>query len=439
MDIASLSPSCKGNVFQLIRFSVQNQARFLDYLWLMILLYRFSIALYVAAIRIASLFNAKAALWVKGRKDWNLRLKNSGVSGHPVILFHCASLGEFEMARPLMEWVKRERPAYKIVLSFFSPSGYEVRKDYALADYVCYLPADTPSNARNFAELLRPDIVVYAKYEFWHYFIQAFKTNGARQYAVSSVFRESHRFFKWYGGFFRKDLMCLDRIFVQDSHSKDLLNTIGIESEVAGDTRFDRVAVLAEQAIDFPEIRNFAAGRRIIIAGSSWSPEEERITRVINDNRLKNVCWIFAPHDISPAHLSNLEEELQVRHVRYSKFQPELDASVMIIDNIGMLMSLYRLADVAIIGGGFTGKLHNILEPAAFGVPVLFGPKHHRFHEAREMITAGGAIEFNHDLAERLDVLFKDQWQLQSMSNSARKFVQQHIGATKKIVESVFN
>ncbi|MBX7093605.1 MAG: 3-deoxy-D-manno-octulosonic acid transferase [Flavobacteriales bacterium] len=400
------------------------------------ILYLLSIYFYRLIIRILSPFHSKAALWIHGRKSWRGRLEKIPFSEHR-ILFHCASLGEFEMIRPIIEWMKINKPDYQILISFFSPSGYEVRKHYDKADAVFYLPSDTPKNAKDFARILRPEMVVFAKYEFWHFHLNALKASGAKLFAVSAVFRTNHRFFKWYGSMFRNDLRLFDSIFVQDTPSQHLLKSIGIESVLAGDTRFDRVYANAETSKPIVPIENWINHRRVIVAGSSWPQEEQRMVEAMKQIDNENLCWIIVPHDVSEAHISELQASIPVSSVRFTRWKNE-NTAVMIIDNVGMLMSVYRYAHLAIVGGGFSGKLHNILEPAAFGIPVLFGPKHDRFREADEMIKAGAAYEFDGDLKEQLSRFISDETLLEQSGRAAKEFVMQHLGATDRVVNGIF-
>lgn len=402
-------------------------------------LYSLSIYVYVFLIRVASLFNVKARLWVSGRKNWRGQLAKHILPGDKTALFHCASLGEFEMARPLIEWMRKNRTEYKIVVSFFSPSGYEIRKNYDQADWVMYLPADTPKNARDFAKLMHPELVFFSKYEFWHHHIAALSKSGARLFSISAVFRKQHRFFKWYGSFFRKDLRAFEMIFVQDAVSSDLLKTISIPSVVAGDTRFDRVFDQKTKAKRFELIEKFIGGRKTIIAGSSWPEEEQRIAEVINKKQNKDVCWIIAPHDVSSSHLRKIEQMINIPLLRYSALTAENStADVLLIDNVGMLMSLYAYAEIAIVGGGFSGKLHNILEPAAFACVVLFGPHHHRFLEAENLIRSGGAVTFDNDLESVLQKLHNDPHKIVAMRSASEQFVAKHTGACNMIINAVF-
>jgi len=271
-------------------------------------LYNLGILVYVLLVRLLSPFNSKAKLWTSGRKDWEMRLKEKISRNNINIWIHCASLGEFEQGRPLIEAIKKARPEYRIILTFFSPSGYEIRKNYTTADYVCYLPADTPGNAREFIHLVNPAAVIFVKYEFWYNYTHLLKRSSIPLYLISGIFRKEQHFFKWYGWFFRKMLFRFNHFFVQDLQSMDLLKGIGIEDiTVAGDTRFDRVVQIAETAKNIPQIEVFRGGEKLFLAGSSWHQDEEIISRYINQypDRMK---WVFAPHEIDKANIERLEK-----------------------------------------------------------------------------------------------------------------------------------
>lgn len=396
----------------------------------MILLYKIAMFLYTLGISIAALFNPKAKLWVKGRKGIFSKIERE-VKGK-TIWFHCASLGEFEMARPLIEKVKSEFPDEKIVLTFFSPSGYEVRKNYELADYVYYLPVDTKHNASLFIDLIQPRMAVFAKYEIWHYYLQELKKRNISATLISAVFRDSHRFFKWYGGFFRKDLQCFQAIFVQQEDSGKLLETIHISATVAGDTRFDRVYDHAQQVKELPEIVQFKGEHSLLVLGSSWPVEEQILAKALDKVPL-NLKIIIAPHDISASHIRQIEQLFPENVQRYSRFNGETEKRILLIDNIGLLSSVYRYSDYAFIGGGYTGKLHNILESATFGNVILFGPKHERFAEAADLLSAGGAFEVTDNFATIILRLEEDEQLRNDMKYASSQFVFRHKGASEKI------
>jgi len=404
------------------------------------LIYNLGILIYRAVAWFVSPFNTKAGLWINGQKNWYEQLKKKVSSGDKYIWIHCASLGEFEQGRPVIEAIKKERPEYKIILTFFSPSGYEIRKSYPLADIICYLPADTPGNATRFIGLINPDLVIFVKYEFWHNYISELYRKNIPLYLISGIFRSDQHFFKLYGSFFRRMLMKFRMIYVQDNQSSALLAAIGIQNVIiAGDTRFDRVLQVAASAKDIPNIEIFRGSEKLILAGSSWKPDEEIITEYINNypDRLK---WIFAPHEIDRDNLERIEKMLSVKCVRFSEFgEGSEDARVMIIDNIGMLSSAYRYAFAAVIGGGFGKGIHNILEPACWGIPVLFGPNHLKFREAVELISLGGAESYSSygDFEKFIERWITNKKLYISASESAGYYVKNNAGATDKIVQGL--
>jgi len=400
-------------------------------------IYSFAISVYLFLMRFASLFNGKARKWVEGRKGWreDLRANFSGFSD-PVWV-HCASLGEFEQGRPVIEKLKEKYPGRKILVTFFSPSGYEIMKSWPVADHIAYLPGDTVRNASDFLDIVRPGMAIIVKYEFWNNFISSVHERGIPLYLVSAIFRPGQHFFKWYGKFFTNQLAKFTRIFVQDDLSRQLLVSAGINDViVSGDSRFDRVAQIASEARDIPLIEKFRAGEKLFLAGSSWPGDEEIIASYINRDpgRMK---WVFAPHEIDASNIKRLESLLRTTCARYSDGEAALHgARVLIIDNIGMLSSAYRYAAVAAVGGGFGKGIHNILEPACWGVPVLFGPDHKKFREAVEMISLGGAFTFSSkdEFSALLDGLIDDREFYKTSSETAGKYIRDNTGVTAKIV-----
>lgn len=404
------------------------------------LVYNAGIFFYRAVAWVISPFNNKAGAWINGRKNWYDSLKENIHPGERYIWIHCASLGEFEQGRPLIESIKKEKPEFRILLTFFSPSGYEIRKNYPLADYVCYLPYDTPRNAEKFIALVNPVIAIIIKYEFWDNLISTVNRKNIPLYLISGIFRKRQHFFKWYGGFFRKILGKFTRIFVQDQESLDLLNGIGITNVfVAGDTRFDRVSEIAAQAKEIPQIKMFTGDEKLFIAGSSWRPDEEIIATYIGSHP-EIMKWIFAPHEIDNDNIERLENLLTVKSVRFTEFDEDsTDARVMIIDNIGMLSSAYRYASIASVGGGFGKGIHNILEPACWGIPVLFGPNFGKFREAVDLIAMEGARSFSNyeDFKAILDKLISDEMLYHKSSVQAREYVNKNRGATALILKEI--
>lgn len=394
--------------------------------------YDFFVRLYVSSIRLASLWNPKAKAWVKGRSKFP-----EFTSDRKRIWFHCASLGEFEQGRPVLEAIKEKFPHYDIVLSFFSPSGFEIRKNYPLADYVIYLPADTKKNAAKLIGSMKPELVIWVKYEYWFHYLSALKTSNIPVLLVSGIFRKTQPFFRWYGSFWKDILQCFQYIFVQDKHSADLLENIGINNVVvSGDTRFDRVLAIAEENKILPEIATFTQHNITIVAGSTWEADEQMLTAAVQQN--KQLKLIIAPHEISTENLSRLKNQFQ-HAAFYSlwKNNPDMDCRVLVIDNIGMLSSLYKYATITYIGGGFNKSgIHNTLEAAVYGKPVIFGPNYSKFAEAVAMTENGAAfsVKNKEELMTIIDRLTNDEEVLQTSGIAAEKFVRSKAGATNIIL-----
>jgi 3-deoxy-D-manno-octulosonic-acid transferase len=404
-------------------------------------LYSLAITLYSVLIGIYAIFNKKARQWVEGRRRWRSKISDfKNNTGH-VIWVHCASLGEFEQGRPLIEKIRAEKQGWKIVVTFYSPSGYEIRKNYSNADLVMYLPADTFINAWDFIKAIKPDVAVFIKYEFWYNYLNILKRKDIPVYLVSAIFRPNQLFFKWYGGFYRLMLPKFSHIFVQNQESFDLLKSIGYnDCSITGDTRFDRVSQIAGNARDLPLIAGFCDNERLFIAGSSWEPDEDIIIRYINEHpgRMK---WLFAPHLIDEAHISRIEKKLNTTCSRYSVYNSDDKTTrVLIIDNIGMLSSVYRYGSYAEIGGGFGKGIHNILEPACWGIPVLFGPNHNIFLEAKEMIEREGAYTFSSydEFYSIMESLESDNGKYSQACTTARNYIAENTGATAKVFNIVF-
>jgi len=399
--------------------------------------YNAGILIYTLAVRLASPFSEKARLWFRGRKGWEQALKTGTDPDQRNIWFHCASLGEFEQGRPVMEELRKQRPECRIILTFFSPSGFEIRKNYSGADFVCYLPADTPRNARKFIETVNPSAVFFVKYEFWYNFILEICRKNVPLYLISGIFRPGQHFFRWYGGFFRKMLFSFTHIFVQDTESERLLKETGLKNvTVAGDTRFDRVVQIAEAAKEIPQLSLFRGGEKLFLAGSSWPPDEEIIVKYIKSHP-GSMKWVFAPHEIGSGNIERLSRLIGEDVIRFSGFtEKEKDARVMIIDNIGMLSSAYRYADIAAVGGGFGKGIHNVLEAACWGIPVLFGPNHGKFREALMMKAEGAAKSFSSygDFEAAVDTWLSDEKTYRNAADSAREYVRKNSGATAAII-----
>lgn len=387
-----------------------------------------------------SFLDPKARQWVIGRKGWKELLRQRIKGGEKYIWIHCASLGEFEQGRPVIEAIRKEMPGNKILLTFFSPSGYEIRKNYSGADIVCYLPADTPRNAGSFVSIVNPGMAVFVKYEFWNNYTFTLREKGIPLYLISGIFRPDQHFFKWYGSFFRKILFRFTHIFVQDPRSLELLKSSGLKNlSLAGDTRFDRVLEIAGSANEIPLLETFRNGEKLFLAGSSWKPDEEIISQYINRDPLK-MKWVFAPHEIDESNINRLENLFRTTVVRFSGLTAEnSDARVLIIDNIGMLSSAYRYAYIASTGGGFGKGIHNILEAACWGVPVIFGPNHKNFREAVELINQKGAASFNtfEEFSDIVDRWLTDEEFYLKSSKTAREYIKQNAGATRVIMSKI--
>ncbi|MCF8319541.1 MAG: 3-deoxy-D-manno-octulosonic acid transferase [Sphingobacteriaceae bacterium] len=404
----------------------------------MLLLYRCSLSIYYLLIKFASLWNPKAKLWVNGRRHWEERLLNKVGKIESSVWFHFASLGEFEQGRPVMEALKKAEPATNIIISFFSPSGYEIRKNYPLAKAVCYLPLDSPRNAQKFIELIKPTYAVFTKYEYWFYFFRTLHRQHIPLYIVSGIFRKNQVFFKWYGDFYRQMLGLITYFFVQNEESKSLLNSLGItQVEVSGDTRFDRVAENAKNKKELKDIEAFCGSSKVMVAGSTWPTDEELLNTIIKS--YTDWKFIIAPHEIAETNIQGLEKQLLGKTIRYSKLKAHKSAlpQVLIIDNIGLLSSLYAYGTIAYIGGGFGKGIHNTLEAAAFGLPVIFGPKYQIFQEAKDLIElkAGFSISNQAELNNCFKLLQADTHK--EAGKQAKAYVDSHTGATAQILKKI--
>ena len=469
-------------------------------------LYNIVIWFYALAVRVVALFDPKVRLMWQGEREAYAKIEAGLADGDRVVWVHAASLGEFEQGRPLIEKIRRENPEYKILLTFFSPSGYEVRKNYGGADVIAYLPLDTARNARRFVELVKPEKVVFVKYEFWLNYLRELRVRGVDTYIISAIFRPGQVFFKWYGGLFREGLKAFKMLFVQNEESKKLLKGIGVENVVvAGDTRFDRVAdvVAAAKKLDVVEefvgMRNEELGIRngdddsqfstfnsqlpVLVVGSSWGPDEELLARYINE-RAGRMKMIIAPHEVHEERIKELMEKLTCKYALYTDIQKEItDGSqqstvngqqvltpsaslvplkqgdnkiceanltlnsqlsilnsfdVLVINTIGLLSSVYQYGQVAYIGGGFGVGIHNTLEAAAWGMPVVFGPNYKKFKEACELIESGAgcSIKNYEECAQSLDYFFKNN---NEASTASKEYVAKNTGATKLIYNNIFS
>ena len=463
-------------------------------------LYNIAIWFYALAVRVVALFNHKVKLMWQGEREAYAKIESGLVDGDRVVWVHAASLGEFEQGRPLIEKLKRDNPEYKILLTFFSPSGYEVRKNYAGVDVITYLPLDTPRNAKRFVELVKPEKVVFVKYEFWLNYLGELRRGGVDTYIISAIFRPNQVFFKWYGGIFRKGLKAFKTLFVQNEESKELLKGIGIENvRVAGDTRFDRVADIAAAAkkLDIVErfvgIRNEELGMRngiplspsdsspnlgekllahnlgeqllevqereflpVLVVGSSWGPDEDLLVRYINE-RAGRMKMIIAPHEVHEERIKELTSKLTCKYALYTQITDNglqitdnaqlslltpnssflIDYDVLVVNTIGVLSSVYQYGQVAYIGGGFGVGIHNTLEAVAWGMPVVFGPNYHKFQEAKELIECGAGRSIK-NYEECAKALDEFFKNNEVASKAAAEYVVSHIGATNLIHNAEF-
>lgn len=400
-------------------------------------MYTLAILLYVALIYLVAPFHKKARQMVCGHwHTWKI-LRRELRKGERYVWFHAASLGEFEQGRPLMERLRREHPEYKIVLTFFSPSGYEVRKDYDGADIVCYLPFDTPGNALSFVHMVRPEMAFFIKYEFWFNYIRACKRYNVPVYSVCSIFQPNKIFFRWYGRGFAYILGLVTHFFVQDEQSRRLLATKGIKDNVTvvGDTRMDRVLAICRAAKQLPLVERFKSGRFVLVAGSSWAPDEDLIINYFH--RHPEMKLILAPHVISESHLKQIEEKLQRPSLRYSEAteQNVAEADCLIINCFGLLSSIYRYGEVAYVGGGFGVGIHNVPEAAVYGVPVLIGPNNRKFREAQDMMRLGGCIEIHNqdDFNATMERFTTGKAALKRAGELNRDYIEGNAGAADKI------
>ncbi|MEO7922315.1 MAG: glycosyltransferase N-terminal domain-containing protein [Chitinophagaceae bacterium] len=426
-----------------------------------VFLYNIFLWLFRAGTVAASLFHPKAKKWVAGRKNIFNKLEKTIPKGEKIIWVHCASLGEFEQGRPVIEKLRALGTGHRILLTFFSPSGYEVQKNYPGADWVFYLPVDGPRNAKRFLEIVNPSLVIFVKYEFWYYYLKKIKYRKIPLLLISALFRRDMSFFKWYGGLQRKMLSRFDHLFVQDAGSKKLVDEIGLQeiSTISGDTRFDRVIEIAEKKESIPGMEDFISNSKVLVAGSTW-PEDELVLQkaysLLKDHWLK---LVIAPHEINEKRLASIKElfpgavlfsQLTTHDSRFTTHDSRLAthdsrlATVLIIDNIGMLSRLYNHAYITYVGGGLkTEGVHNVLEAAVYRKPVLFGPYYHKYREAVGLVRSGGGISFNDEKREGqmpaslIEALLSNQEEYNRVSRAAGEFVQANKGAAQKIIQFI--
>lgn len=405
--------------------------------------YNFGLSLYAWVIRLASARHRKARLWTEGRKDLFRRMTEAIDPDARIVWIHVASLGEFEQGRPIIERIRKSHPEYKILLTFFSPSGYEIRKDYKGVDYVFYLPIDTPRNARRFLDAAHPEIAIFVKYEFWLNLLRELRRRKIRTYIVSAIFRRNSVFFRPYGGMWRQALESFDTLFVQNEESKRLLAELGFDNVVvAGDTRFDRVAEIARAAKHIDVVERFKGDSRLFVAGSTWGPDEELLIRLMNEN--PEVKFVIAPHEMDEGRIVRLIAETRGGALRYTGCTSRTSygrRQLLILDTVGLLASVYGYADWSYIGGGFGVGIHNTLEAATFGLPVAFGPNYRKFKEARDLVTLGAARSItDYESLRAWYIPLRDNEEfLQKTCRIAKDYTMRHQGATGIIVKTIFH
>jgi len=390
-------------------------------------------------LKIVAIFNKKIHLFVQGRKDVFKKLENCFEFQDMVIWFHCASLGEFEQGRPIMENIKIQHPTSKILVTFFSPSGYEIKKDYAVADLVTYLPLDTKNNAKRFLKLVNPKIAIFVKYEFWPNLLRELKAKEIKTILVSGIFRKEQLFFKGYGNWMKKSLQTFDHFFIQNQSSKELLKQNGFtNTTVSGDTRFDRVNDITKQDNILKFVEEFSDGNTTLVAGSTWPKCEDLLVDYINTKANTNQKFIIAPHIINAKNVLKLKTNISKESILYSDIIGKKLSSyqVLIIDTIGLLTKIYSYANIAYVGGGFGVGIHNILEPATFGVPIIIGPNYHKFNEAKELVDleACNVVSNNSEFNLALDKLFSNSSRRKNKGIIARNYIKDNVGATDIIV-----
>ena len=406
-------------------------------------LYNFGIRAYGLGIAIAGLVNPKARLWHKGRVALFERLATKIDTRGERVWVHVASLGEFEQARPIIEELKRVRPEVKVVVTFFSPSGYEIRKNYPKADCVEYLPEDTPESVSRFLDIVKPSVALFIKYEFWLNYLEELRRREIPTLLASAIFRRDSVFFRPYGKAWRKALGTYETMFVQNDKSKELLNELGYQRVVvAGDSRFDRVREIAQQAKEIETIERFKGRSRLFVAGSTWERDEELIIDAMAKNR--DIKFLIAPHEIGDDRVQRLMDRCNAKAIRYTDIRANddlADYQLLILDTMGMLSSVYRYADWAYIGGGFGAGIHNILEPAVYGIALTFGPRYHKFQEAHDLIGLGVAqsVRNKAELRDRIAHLKRDSFSESSIRAKALKYIDDNCGATPLIVEHILN
>lgn len=403
------------------------------------LLYNLGLGAYHTGIKLSAPFNPKAKQWVAGREHWQQKLKQL-LDGRPVVWVHCASLGEYEQGKPVIEAIEQAYPSKQVLVSFYSPSGYEVVKRREPQRAITYLPADSPKNAKEFLQITAPVLAIFIKYEFWYHYLMGLKVRSTPTLLVSGIFRPSQPFFKPWGALHREMMGAFSHFFVQDQPSAQLLNNLGIKHvTISGDTRFDRVNAILQNPVELPIIEQFATGNPVFIAGSTWPADEEILLPKLDDLLTQGWKVIIAPHDIHPAHIARLRQVLGNKAITYTQASSGAISpshTMLVIDNVGLLAHAYKYATVAYIGGGFGKGIHNVLEAAANGLPIIFGLRYHKFKEARDLVDIGGAIPVGSyaDFSNALDSLSKNKDNLERTANLCRAYVAQNTGATNSIM-----
>jgi 3-deoxy-D-manno-octulosonic-acid transferase len=402
------------------------------------IIYSLFICIYALAIHLASLFSKQAKSWIDGRKGLLTKMEQDKKYLDKLVWFHCASLGEFEQGRPVIEQFRDEFPEFRILLTFFSPSGYEVRKEYPVADHIYYLPLDTPGQVKRFLTIWNPVLAVFIKYEYWFNYLHELHKRQIPSIVISATFRPGQHFFKAYGFWFRKHLRCISHFFVQNEASQELLKKIGVgHCTISGDTRFDRVAEISRFPRDIPAIRSFATNSKVLVAGSTWEKDETLIAEALKHSDLP-LKLIIAPHQISDQGLARLQSMFALKSIRFSEVKGiiQTDVKVIIIDSVGLLSQIYRYGHMAYIGGGFGKGIHNILEAATFGMPVFFGPNYKKFVEANELCDRGGAfsVKTTNELRDKLKDMLYNEKAAGIASDICKNYVNDRTGATSIII-----
>ena len=404
-------------------------------------LYNFVISLAGIVVKVLALFDKKMALFVNGRKQTFSRLQSQINPGDKIIWMHCASLGEFEQGRPIIEQLRKTKPSYKIVLSFFSPSGYEVRKEYKEVDVVVYLPIDTVQNAKRFIDLVQPSLAIFVKYEFWPNILNELKKNSIDTILVSGIFRKDQLFFKFYGGWMKKSLRSFSHFFLQNESSQKLLHQIGInKTTISGDTRFDSVNSILEQENSLDFLEDFVKDKQVLVAGSTWPIDESYLTSFLNMKQAENFRCIIAPHNINSKEIQKLQKNINLKTALYSDGIIDDKAKVFIADTVGILTKIYSYADIAYVGGGFDKEgVHNVLEPAVFSIPLVIGPIYDKFEEAKDLVALKGCLVAEDDvqLCDHLNELNNDAEYRLKIGGIAGSYIKNNLGATEIILDYI--